>query len=149
MLGYPNAGIALLAPRDWNVIAEQAPMVALFSSGDAVVTVYHFPRTAPPPSGQPALSATRDALLSAARAREPQLQLIRSGFLTVDKAAAVEIDAFERIDGVRRRVRSLHVYVPGSEIVIDEYAPPAIFHAVDHAVFSPVRRSLRLIGPAA
>jgi hypothetical protein len=42
-------------------------------------------------------------------------------------------------------VRSTHVYVPGAEYVLDEYAPPAMFHAVDHAVFSPIKRSLRLV----
>jgi hypothetical protein len=28
--------------------------------------------------------------------------------------------------------------------VLDEYAPPTAFHTVDHDVFSPLKRSLRL-----
>jgi hypothetical protein len=31
---------------------------------------------------------------------------------------------------------------------LDEYAPPAMFHAVDHAVFLPIRHSLRLLRTA-
>jgi hypothetical protein len=43
-------------------------------------------------------------------------------------------------------VRSVHVYGPTSEVVLDAYAPPASFHPLDHAVFSPVKRSLRVLG---
>jgi hypothetical protein len=41
-----------------------------------------------------------------------------------------------------RPVRSTHVH--GSEYVLDEYAPPAMFHAV----FLPIRHSLRLLRTA-
>jgi hypothetical protein len=144
-LGYPRAGIALVRPSNWPVLAEQAPMVSLFSSGDAVVALWRYPRSTPPPSGSTALGQARDALVSAARARDPGLRLIRSAILQIDHVSAIELDAFERIGSGQRRVRSLHLYVPGAEIVLEEYAPAAIFHAVDHAVFSPVKRSLRLI----
>jgi len=43
-----------------------------------------------------------------------------------------------------RRVRSVHVFFGGAEYVIDEYAALRYFHTVDHSVFSPVKRSLRL-----
>jgi hypothetical protein len=33
----------------------------------------------------------------------------------------------------------------GAEFVVDEYAPTKVFTAVDHVVFSPLRRSLTLI----
>jgi hypothetical protein len=49
------------------------------------------------------------------------------------------------VGGQLRRVRSLLVYLAGAEVVLEEYAPPAAFHSVDHLVFSPVRRSLRLL----
>jgi hypothetical protein len=32
-------------------------------------------------------------------------------------------------------------------VVLDAYAPPALFHPVDHAVFSPLKRSLQLTAP--
>jgi len=44
----------------------------------------------------------------------------------------------------------VHVYADGAELVLEEYAPEAMFSGVDHSVFSPVRRSLQLVGaPAA
>jgi hypothetical protein len=36
--------------------------------------------------------------------------------------------------------------VRGAELVLDEYAPPDLFAAVDRSVFVPVRRSLALLG---
>ena len=40
--------------------------------------------------------------------------------------------------------RSLHVFVSGYEIVLEQYAPPSLFHPVDHVAFSPMKRSLRI-----
>jgi hypothetical protein len=57
----------------------------------------------------------------------------------------IVVDAIESIAGRRRRVRSFHVFVRGAEIVLDEYAPVAMFHAVDHSVFSPLNHSLVLL----
>jgi hypothetical protein len=144
-LGYPKAGVALLAPRNWAVLSPKAPLVTVFSSGPAVVALWRFASSSPSPTGRPALEQALTALLAAARHRDPGLRLIRSGILTIDHHSAVELDAFEQIAGSPRRVRSVHVYVPGAELVLEEYAPAAMFHAVDHAVFSPVRRSLELI----
>ena len=64
-------------------------------------------------------------------------------------APAVELDALERVGGQLRRVRSIHVFLAHAEIVLDEYAPPGQFHAVNRAVFTPVRRSLALTGASA
>jgi hypothetical protein len=144
-LGYPADGVALLAPTNWPLRPGRAPLVATFSSGDAVVALWRYPRSEAPPAGAAGLADARAALLAAARARDPGLRLIRAATVEIDHAGALELDAFERIGGSPRRVLSLHVYVPGAEIVLEEYAPAAGFHAVDHAVFSPVRRSLRLI----
>jgi len=67
---------------------------------------------------------------------------------TVAGYPAIELDAFEQLKGSPRRVRSTHVFTGTSEVVLDEYAPTAIFHSVDHAVFSPLKRSLRLTSAA-
>lgn len=147
-LSYPAAGISFRAPRNWRAVPEYSPMVAVLSSGAAVIALWRYPRAQPPPAGAPALSQARVSLIGAARARDRGLEVIRSGLSTVDGNRAIELDAIERIDGKLRRVRSTHVFVPGAEIVLEEYAPPAGFHAVDHAVFSPLRRSLALFGAA-
>ncbi len=137
------SGATLEAPTNWSVVGERPPLVTVVASGTAVVALWRFPRSAPVPVGA-TMHQTASQLVSAVRARDPSVQVIRLGVLTLDRAPAIELDAFERINGQQRRVRSTHVFVPGAEIVLDEYAPPAIFHDVDHSVFSPVKRSLRL-----
>jgi hypothetical protein len=144
-LAYPASGVSLEVPSNWSVVRQRAPVVAVITSGTAVVAVWRFPRNTSPPHGTAAMNSTTTKLIAAARVRDTTLQLIRSRLVSVGDLSAVELDAFERIRGQPRRVRSTHVFVPGAEVVLEEYAPPAMFHAVDHAVFSPVRRSLRLL----
>ncbi len=142
---YPAAGVALSVPRNWTRTAEKAPMVAVISSGPAIIALWRYR------SGHPALTAASQlhgaqaALLGAARARDPGLRVERSGLSSVDGDGAVIIDALEQVDGKLRRVRSEHVYADGAEVVLDAYAPVSVFPRVDHEVFSPVRRSLTLL----
>ena len=126
------------------MIRARAPLVAVIASAGAVVSVWRYPVRAPQsePSGEPGVAAAGRALAAAARARQPSLELVRRRELRVSGLPAVELDALERIHGLLRRVRSTHIFTPGAEIVLEEYAPPAGFHAVDHSVFSPLRRSL-------
>jgi hypothetical protein len=147
-LDFIRSGVSLIAPRNWIVLPQRAPVVTVVASGAAFVTVWRFHRATPPPAGSAQLDRARAQLIKAARARDPHLVVIRASALTVDHRSAVELDALEQINGRSRRVRSTHVYVPGAEYVLDEYAPPAMFHGVDHAVFSPIKRSLRLLRAA-
>lgn len=141
---FPRVGIDVFVARGWTESVSALPLAATISSGPAVIALWRYPRSAPPPSDPAALAATRHALVSTARARDPGLRLIRTKLTRIRGAPAVVLDAFEQINGHRRRVRSLHIYVQGGEIVIDEYAPPSQFHAVDHEVFSPVIHAIRL-----
>jgi hypothetical protein len=145
-LRYPAAGVILRAPRDWSAVAGQLPLVVSITSGTAVVALWRFPRNVGPPSGAAALRRARTLLIREARARDPGMALIRSTITTLDGAPAIELDAFEQIAGHQRRVRSAHVFERRAEIVLDEYAPPQMFHSVDHTVFSPLKRSLMLPG---
>ncbi len=147
-LGFQRSGVTLIAPKNWIVLPQRAPVVTVVASGAAFVTVWRYHRTAPPPTGTAQLDQARAELIRAARAKDPGLVVIRASALIVDHRGAVELDAVEQINGRSRRVRSTHVYVPGAEYVLDEYAPPAMFHAVDHAVFSPIKHSLRLLRTA-
>jgi hypothetical protein len=148
-LRYPGFNFTMQAPKGWRVLAEPAPLVNVITSGAAVVAVWRYPRTAPPPVGAAALRTATARLIAGARARDAGLQLIRAKLVRVGRTAAIELDALEQISGQVRRVRSTHVFLPGAELVLDEYAPLALFRSVDHLVFSPVKRSLRLLGPAA
>jgi hypothetical protein len=139
----PKAGVSFRLPRSWIEVGNSAaPLDYVFVSGPAVVSLWRYQRSAPPPATSAALAGLRGRLLVAARARDRGLVVIRSKLTRLGSVYAIVLDAIESITGAERRVRSLHVFVPGSEIVLEEYAPVSMFHAVDHAVFSPLNHSL-------
>lgn len=147
-LTYAKAGITLVAPANWTVSEQKPPLVATVSSGAAIVAVWRYPRTAPAPETSSALARTRSALIRSAQASDPTLRLIGSHLGRLHGAPAIILETTERIAGQERRVRSIHMFGSGEEVVVEEYAPTDIFATVDHLVFSPLRRSLALL-PAA
>jgi hypothetical protein len=142
---YPSDGVTLQVPSNWTVTPEKSPMVAVYSSGSAIISLWRFPSRSGPITATPRLQKALAALVKATRARDPGLALERTGLSRVSGAGAVIIDAVEQVAGRLRRVRSEHVYVNRAELVLDAYAPPAQFPTVDHEVFSPVRESLTLL----
>jgi hypothetical protein len=143
-LTYANAGIALVAPANWTVSPQKSPGVATVNSGAAIVALWRYPRAAPPPATATALAQTRSALIRSARSSDPSLRVIGSQLEHLHGAPTIILDVTERIAGQERRVRSIHMFGSGDEVVVDEYAPPDIFARVDPVVFSPMRRSLTL-----
>jgi hypothetical protein len=141
---FAQAGLSIAVPRNWTITQAKAPLLSIFSSGNAIVAIWSFPRTAPAPSGAVALNEARQELIRLSRQREPSLQVIRSSVGVADGQPDVEVDAFQTINGHRRRVRSLHIFTGRAEVVLEQYAPPALFHEVDHFAFSPMKRSLRI-----
>ena len=148
-LTFPSVGVSFKVPTNWTRATDTPPLIGTFSSGTAVIALWRYPHNGPVPADAGAAAHARTALLNAARARDRSLILNRSKLTTIDGAQAVVLDATETISGQRRRVRSFHLFVRGAEIVLDEYAPPAVFHAVDHEVFSPLNHSLALLRPKA
>jgi hypothetical protein len=140
-----EAGVRLAVPINWTVSGQRAPLQVTIASGAAVMAVWRFARAAPVPVGAPALTALRARLLGAMRARDPTVRVLRAIGLRVAGARAIEVEAVERIAGLSRQVSSTHVYFRHEELVLDQYAPPALFAAVDRSVFTPVRRSLVLV----
>jgi len=143
-LAFSSAGVSFTVPSNWAALNGAPPLVATVASGRALVALWRYPRSEPLPADPVALDNARVALLLAARRRDPSIQVIRSRALSVDGVPAIELDALEHVAGQLRRVRSLHLFAYGAELVLDAYAPPDAFHAVDHSVFSPLKRSLRL-----
>jgi hypothetical protein len=149
-ISYPRLGIKFNAPVNWTVASQTAPLVATVTSGAATVAVWRYQRAAPVPATSAALDHTRTALVRAVQARDPSLRLIRSTLGQLQGSPSIVLDAVEQISGHERRVRSIHLFRPGAEFVVDEYAPTNEFSKVDQVVFSPLRRSLTLIpAPAA
>jgi hypothetical protein len=144
-LTYAKAGIILMAPANWAVAPQKSPEVATVNSGAAVVALWRYPRTAPPPTTGATLAQTRSELIRSARSSDPSLRVIRSQLGHLHGAPTIILEATERIAGHERRVRSIHMFVSDEEAVVDEYAPPDIFARVDPLVFSPLRQSLTLL----
>jgi hypothetical protein len=144
-LQLSNVGVSVRAPSNWTRLLGPGPLFDQFVAGRANVSLWRYRRSAPPPTSLVAVARLRAALLGAVRARDPHFVLIRSKLARVFGAYAVVLDGIETIFHSRRRVRSFHVYVRGGEIVLDEYAPIASFHAIDRAVFSPLYHSLKLL----
>lgn len=144
---YLPSGVQFEVPRDWSVAPSQPPLVVIVSSGPALVAVWRYPRSNPPPPPGAPLAGAKARLVRSVQARDPSFQLIRSKLVMVGTAPGVELDATEQFQGQLRRVRSTHVFVEGAEVVLDEYAPPSLFRTVDHSVFSPLKRSLQLFSP--
>ncbi len=142
---YPADGVSLAVPSNWTVTSETAPLIAVYSSGAATISLWRFPSAAPVISSAGRLRDALGALVTAARAKDPTFTVQRTGLSRVAGAGAVIIDALEHVSGKLRRVRTEHVYVDGAELVLDAYAPVTQFPSVDHAVFSPVRESLTLL----
>jgi hypothetical protein len=144
-LSLQNVGVSLRVPTKWTRMIHVRPLDDVFNSGPAVIALWRYQRTGAPVNDAAAAARARALLIEAARARSATLSVIRSKLTRIGAAQAIVLDATELISGQRRRVRSLHVFVHRAEIVLDEYAPPSLFRAVDHAVFSPVTHSLRLL----
>jgi hypothetical protein len=144
-LKFPAAGVSVVVPSNWTIGAGgNAQLVLAAASGLARVELWRYPRKQPLPNTAASLRRARRALVRAARARDPHLHVIRARSLTVDGARAIELSVTEVVGGQLRRDRSLHVFTGGAELVLDVYAPVNDFHAVDHSVFSPLKRSLQL-----
>jgi hypothetical protein len=142
---YPTQGISFAAPRSWSVgpgVTRQ--QVAEAASGLARAAIWRYPRTEPLPATVSALEQARAELIKAARSRDPHLRVIRAVVTSFHGHGAIELAALEHVSGQVNRVRSIHVFAYSAEIVLDEYAPETMFHAVDRAVFSPLKRSLRI-----
>lgn len=143
----PAQGIAFDAPGGWNVDLGESPLVATVATGQATVAVWRYLRTEKLPKSKLELEAAKEALLKAAKQRDPTFEEIKSVATEIAGLPAVQIRARETISGQPRVVRSSHVYAFGAEIVIDAYASADAFRAVDADAFRSMLRSLKISPP--
>ena len=144
---FPQAGIAFDAPAGWSLDKGTPPLIATVATGQATIAVWRYPRSEELPASQDELKAARDALLDAAKQRDPTFTEIKSAPAKIAGEPAVQFRARETIQGQPRTVRSTHVYFEGAEIVIDAFAGPDDFRRVDAEVFRPLLKSLKLSKP--
>ena len=148
-VAYLHNALHFNAPADWASQTGSAPLVVTIGSGPALIAIWRYPRSQSQPL--PADIATQEralsALLAASRARDPTFRVIASTVIVLNGVPGVELDALETIRGHVRRVRlSTHLYENHAELVVDEYAPEDLFHALDRLVFSPLLHSVHLVG---
>ena len=146
-LAYPAAGLRLSAPAGWDVRAGQPPLIATIATGRATVALFRYERPEPLPDTPAKLDAAADALVGAAKQRDPSFTELKRARLRVDGRPAVVVRGTETVAGLPRTVRSTHVYAFGGELVIDATAPEADFKRVDAEVFRTLVRSIRLARP--
>jgi hypothetical protein len=128
------------------VTAERRPLLSAITSGDAVIALWRYARAQPPPESSAELAEARTSLLHAIRARGRSVRVISSRAIRIDGRPAIELSALERIAGRPRRVLSTHLFTDGGEVVLEEYAPPAVFQTIRDPVFERVRSSLAITG---
>ncbi|HWF35935.1 MAG TPA: hypothetical protein VG295_11190 [Solirubrobacteraceae bacterium] len=145
---YLNNTLQFRAPANWMTQPGSRPLVVTVGSGPAVVAIWRYSRSPsqPLPIDSTQLEQARASLLGAAAARDGTFRVISSAVVVLHGVPGVELDALETIRGHVRRVRSTHLYQGGAELVVDEYAPEDVFHAVDRMVFSPLLHSVHLVG---
>ena len=145
---YPQAGLFLDRPGNWPFEPGRPPLVASASSGTATVSLWRYLRSEPLPRADEELDAAQEALEAAAKARDTTFVLQEGRQLEVDGAPAIQLLGTGTIAGQKRRVRSIHVYAKGAEVVLDAHAPEQEFARVDREVFAPIVESLRIDPPA-
>jgi hypothetical protein len=142
---YTSEGgeVSFSRPTNWGVSAGRGPELARVYSGSALVAVYAYPRTDLPAS-KSGIDGSRRRLLASLRRRDPSLQILRSRVIAVDGSPSVEVDTSAMVG--RRRVieRSIHVYKPGGEYVIDAYAAPSAFVLAERWGIRPLVDSISL-----
>jgi hypothetical protein len=141
---YRRAGVRLDLPRSWIATPQSPPLVTVISSDGAVIALWRYAGSYPEAVVHPQYASRR--LIAEALRRQPKLHILASGVHTVDGHPAVELDSVGLVGSVVRRVRSLHVFSRGSEVVLEQYASPTVFERVNRQVFERVSRSLVILG---
>ena len=141
----PSGDVTFGRPSTWSVTGGALPKVAQISSGEAVATVFAYPRTDLPddPAG---VEASRQRLILSLHDRDPSFEVERSRLRKVDGAEAVEIVGRGRVAGQKVKTKSVHVYKGAAEYVIDAYARPHQFRRADTEAFEPLLATIRLGG---
>ena len=147
MVAFSTAGgaVSFRHPRSWIAVPGEPPAVAQLTSGGAAATVYAYPRDdlgTDPAS----VRAARERVLESLRRRSPGFLVLDTSIVEIDGSPAVQVRGRGTIAGKPVEARSVHVYKPGVEYVIDAYARPTQFATANRVAFGPLLASVRLAG---
>ncbi len=144
----PAQGVKFQRPGAWRYAPGTPPLLATMSSGLTTIALWRYPRNESLPTTPDELSAARDALVAAAKARDPSFTVIKAKGTRAAHEPAVVIVADETVAGQPRRVRSTHIYAAGAEVVVDAFAPADQYEKVESPIFRTLVRSLHITKPA-
>ena len=142
----PKAGVSFGYPQGWTVTQGRTPLLARIEQGDALASIYLYPRTDLPvdPAG---IEAARGRLLASLHRRAPSFRVSGTEITQLNGVPAVEIRGSGRVGSRRVRTLSVHVYKPDGEYVVDAYASPAAYATADKVAFQPLLQTLRVRNP--
>ena len=140
----PGAEVSFLAPTNWAELAAAPPLAGGVRLRTATVAVWRYPRNEPLPEGEEELDDARERLLATVAERDPTFEVREDELTEIDGVRGIVLSGAQTIEGTRYDVRSAHLFANGAEIVVDAYALPADFPAVDREVFVPLLDSLRI-----
>lgn len=144
---FAAQGVFVRVPTSWKVVPGDDPLVATVAGGDASVGIWRYERSEPLPRTDAELKAARKQLVEAVKSRDAGFDVVSTRIVRKPGLRGVEILGTGTNQGARRRVRSLHAYARGAEVVVDAFAPPDVFDRVDEQVFAALARSLRISEP--
>lgn len=143
----PADGLRFQRPTAWTYSPGAAPLLTTISSGLATIAVWRYPRSQALPATTAQLNSARDALVAAAKSRDPTFKVIKAKPTRAAHHPAIVIEAYETVAGQPRRVRSAHIYAAGSEYVIDAFAPADQYARVETPIFRALVHSVRITKP--
>ena len=145
-LDYPAAGLSLELPRNVSVQRSKRPGVFRGGLGEAVISVFAYPRKEQLPRDDGELRQAMKRLARAAEERAPGYRLRDASTTEVAGARAVELVGDQTISSGRLRIHSLHVYDGSAEYVIELLAPRGDFDRLHRAIFPTIERTLEVTG---
>ena len=145
-LSYPEAGLKVTVPKEFDVKASAPPQLFRASLNATFISSFAYRRAEQLPKTREELDAARKRLEEAAKRRDKTFRLKSSKLTKVDGAPAIELLGDQTIFKGRLRLRSLHVFRGNGEYVVELVAPVAAFARLDRASFPGIRRSLNVTG---
>ncbi len=145
-LSYPEAGLKVTVPKEFDVKDSTAPQLFRASLDASFISSFAYARKEQIPKTHDELDAARRRLVGAAKKRDKTYRLKSSRLTKVAGAPAVELLGDQTIFKGRLRLRSLHVYKGKAEYVIELVAPVPAFARLERLSFPGIRRSLKVTG---
>jgi hypothetical protein len=140
---FVTSGIRFRHPSSWVAQVANPPQYAQLASGGALAAVYAYPRS-DLGTDRASVEAARSRLVESLHRRAPGFLIERTRLVEIDGTPAVEVRGRGKVAGERVESRSVHVYKPAVEWVIDAYARPAQFAEANRVGFSPMLASIKL-----